>query len=131
MENLIKAVKSLLSDIEGMNCRAPDYAENQSNYWFGRFSEFDNSLESLDGMAVEWPNLAISADEVKKALDEYEFGTIALLKTIEARIQGVWDHPGLQQLGALGTVEQDIARMLEEPTKSAIVKAVIESAGDG
>lgn len=59
MDELIKAVRSLLSDIESMQPHC-----NNDNYWFGPFSEIDeyNNL-------VEWPNLAISAEDVKKALE--------------------------------------------------------------
>ena len=61
MEDLIKAVKSLLSDIEAMQDRG-----RRSDEWFGRFSEFN--VTEMDGALVEWPNLAISADAVKVEL---------------------------------------------------------------
>lgn len=61
MEDLIKAVKSLLSDIESMQFR-PN--------WFGPFSEFEeeDNERFMTAMTVEWPNLVISADAVKAEL---------------------------------------------------------------
>lgn len=68
MEALIKAVKSLLSDIEAMEYR-PD--------WYGTFSEFqeEDDASFITSMTVEWPNLAISAAEVKKILAEIPSST--------------------------------------------------------
>ena len=63
MEKLITAIKSLLDDITSMQSGTDDN-------WFGTFSE---SQEDRDGnVEIEWPNLAISADELRKALIEYE-----------------------------------------------------------
>lgn len=64
MEELLKAVKSLVSDIEAMQ---KNYITGES--WFGGFS---NGFESSDdgNIMVEWPNLAISLAEVKKTLSE-------------------------------------------------------------
>lgn len=59
MDELIKAVKSLISDIESMQTRDPN--------WLGPFSEYEDS-EDGDGIDIEWPNLAISVEEVKKLL---------------------------------------------------------------
>lgn len=68
MEELIKKVKSLLADIESVQM-APGIGHEGGQYWFGPFSEFDNNIESV---TVEWPNLAISAQEVKVTLAKLE-----------------------------------------------------------
>ena len=59
MEDLIKAIKSLLSDIEAM--------QSERTYLFGSFSEYEKDYED-DNVHVEWPNLAIAAADVKAAL---------------------------------------------------------------
>jgi hypothetical protein len=56
---LIKAVKSLITDIESMQLPTPN--------WFGHFSEGEEV--EYDGFAVEWPNLAISLAAVKALLE--------------------------------------------------------------
>lgn len=58
MESLIKALKSMIVDIEAMQV-------NATSYDFGPFSEFTNDIESV---MIEWPNLAISLEDVKKQL---------------------------------------------------------------
>lgn len=57
--HLLKTVASLVNDIEGMQSgTSPD--------WFG---EFSRSQKQDDGsMAIEWPNLAISVEEVVNAI---------------------------------------------------------------
>lgn len=69
MDKLIAALKSLLGDIDDMRCIPSDEKEDNNN-WFGPFSESEDCGE--DGPAIEWPNLTISAEDVKKALAEYE-----------------------------------------------------------
>jgi hypothetical protein len=62
MDNdLIKAVKALLSSIEAMKFR-PD--------WFGPFSEFEeeDNDRSITCMTVRWPGLTTRVDAVKSAL---------------------------------------------------------------
>ena len=61
MEALLKALKSLISDIESMRFAG------SSEFFFGPFSECEGHW---DGTIIEWPNLAISLEEVKKTLKE-------------------------------------------------------------
>ena len=62
-EKLLKALKSLVSDIE--SCQSEMYP-----YWFGPFEE---TKEDIDlGTEIEWPNLAISCEEAKKLIAEAE-----------------------------------------------------------
>jgi hypothetical protein len=65
MNELIKALKSLISDIESMQSSGT----HDSN-WFGPFSQHEMGLDDL--MEVEWPNLAISLEAVKAALENFE-----------------------------------------------------------
>jgi hypothetical protein len=58
MDELIAAVRSLLNDIESM--------QGDGRGWFDGFSEYRDDGETV---AVEWPNLEISADRVRAALD--------------------------------------------------------------
>jgi hypothetical protein len=53
----VKAVKSLLADIEDM----------QAGNWFGGFSEYTEDYDEFL-VTVEWPNLAISAQRVRDSL---------------------------------------------------------------
>lgn len=66
IDDLLKAVKSLISDIESMRCM-PDDGRDDSGYWFGLFSDYVET--GPDEMTVEWPNLAISLAAVKKLLE--------------------------------------------------------------
>jgi hypothetical protein len=68
-DELISAVKALIVDIESMNCVPENTVINDdSGYWFGEFSEYQ---ENADGdMIIEWPNLAISVERLKKILDK-------------------------------------------------------------
>jgi hypothetical protein len=67
VDEILKAVKSLISDIESMSCDAPlrDHDGSQ-DYWFGPFSEYADHIESV---SIDWPNLAISLAAVKKLLE--------------------------------------------------------------
>jgi hypothetical protein len=60
VDEILKAVKSLISDIESMQQDDPN--------WFGGFSEFTDG-GSLTVMHVEWPNLAISLAALKKLIE--------------------------------------------------------------
>jgi hypothetical protein len=68
MDSVIKALTSLISDIESMQSkRGPN--------WYGGFSEYIEleDYSAFEGsVSIEWPNLAISVDDAKKALAEYE-----------------------------------------------------------
>lgn len=65
-DELISAVKALIVDIESMSCTPDLYSD--SGYWFGEFSEYQ---ENADGdMVIEWPNLAILVERLKKVLDK-------------------------------------------------------------
>lgn len=81
MEDLIRAVKSLIIDIESMQPHG-----NPDNYWFGPFSE---SEETMDGTIIEWPNLAILLADVKKLLEpktiEGELTKSAIIKAAAER----------------------------------------------
>lgn len=77
MDKLIKAVKSLLVDIDGMRIANTNL-----------FGEFFDSAPEADGVTVDWPNLAISADNVVQALEEYEHGQIIDGELVQARLQG-------------------------------------------
>lgn len=77
MEKLIKAVKSLLVDIDSMREGASEQ--------FGTFYNFE--LDS-DAVYVDWPNLAISADNVVHALEEYEHGQIIDGELAQSQIRG-------------------------------------------
>jgi hypothetical protein len=61
MDELRKAIESLLADIEGMQ-------DPGREYWFGEFEEYDADYES-SGASIEWPNLAMGADRLRKALE--------------------------------------------------------------
>lgn len=63
MDALIKALRSLIIDIEAMG------AGNKRN-WYGPFSEFEeeDNTRFMTAMTVEWPNLAISLERVKAEL---------------------------------------------------------------
>lgn len=65
MDELIKKVESLLSDIDSM--RASEEG------WFGTFSEFEAD-DYAGGANIEWPNLAISADDVRAELTKLRGG---------------------------------------------------------
>lgn len=60
-EELLKAVRSLISDIESMQ-------DDEEPNWFNNFGEHVYRDED-DTMSIEWPNLAISVAEVKKLLE--------------------------------------------------------------
>jgi hypothetical protein len=63
VDEILKAVRSLISDIESMQSTA------EPN-WFGMFSEaVDEFSGSLENVSVEWPNLAISLAALKKLLE--------------------------------------------------------------
>lgn len=64
VEDLTRALRSLLADIEGMqNDRGP--------CWYGRFSEYAIDDDMLGRTAsVEWPNLNILAVEARKVLGD-------------------------------------------------------------
>ena len=75
IDDLLKAVRSLLSDVESMQCKPNPliddlWGDNPGN-WFGPFSE-TRSFTDEDGGDIAWPNLAISLEDVKKALKELE-----------------------------------------------------------
>jgi hypothetical protein len=75
MEKLLKAVKSLVSDIESMQVKPEN--PDAGLYWFGPFSEAEDACGDQDSdVSIEWPNLAISLDEVKKVIAEIEKVTI-------------------------------------------------------
>lgn len=60
-DELLKAVKSLVNDIESMQCVNKDY--------FGAFSEYDIDDNGRGPVDIEWPNLAISLAAVKKLIE--------------------------------------------------------------
>jgi hypothetical protein len=53
----LDAMKSLANDIVSMQAEDPN--------WFGDFSEFE---ETPNGALIEWPNLAISLENLQKAI---------------------------------------------------------------
>lgn len=66
----VTAVKSLLSDIEGMRFFTRD-TDDENSYWFGPFSEHVDAGDfGDDPVRVEWPNLSIAAADVQKLIDE-------------------------------------------------------------
>ena len=68
MKNILKALKSLISDIESMQC-----GDDHRSHWFGPFSEAEDALgESDSDVSIEWPNLSISLEEAKKEIAEHE-----------------------------------------------------------
>lgn len=70
MEKLLQAVKSLISDIDSMRQGQTDT--------FGGFSEWSHG-DGYETMEVEWPNLAISTDNVKDALGEFADNTAPVI----------------------------------------------------
>jgi hypothetical protein len=67
VDEILKAVKSLISDIESMQINSTANAD-----WFGHFSVFEVTLNTRTGgenAVIEWPNLAISLAAVKKLLE--------------------------------------------------------------
>jgi hypothetical protein len=65
-KHLVAAAEALLSDIESMR---------QRNHWFGGF-EWYTIEYTIDGdvAMVEWPNLSISAANLRAALVEVDRG---------------------------------------------------------
>lgn len=63
------AVESLLNDIEAMRLREMDVPFSVG--WFGGFSNSCTPAD-VDGVVIEWPNLALSAEEVRRALKKGE-----------------------------------------------------------
>jgi hypothetical protein len=61
-----EAAKALLNDIEAM---VED--KHASFVWFGPFGSFAPHGESLS-VVIEWPNLVISAERLREALEEEE-----------------------------------------------------------
>jgi hypothetical protein len=59
MDEIHKAAKSLLSDIESM--------EGDRRHWFDGFSEF--RLNDDGTVAIEWPNLALSAERLREVIE--------------------------------------------------------------
>lgn len=76
--DLLTALKSLISDIEGMQERPLAFPEQ-----FGPFSE---SIDGDDGTTIEWPNLAISLQEVREIVVRLENGPV---------IEGELTKPGI------------------------------------
>lgn len=73
-EEFLKAVQQLLGDIEDMQSRvgAP---------WYGGFSDFNTAETGGDygatySVEIEWPNLAISADTLRKQLNRILTGDV-------------------------------------------------------
>jgi hypothetical protein len=64
MEKIINALRSLIADIEDMQIK------HDTKDWFEGFSVFEYDANAT--MAIEWPNLAISVDDAKQALHEFE-----------------------------------------------------------
>lgn len=56
---LEKAANSLVVDIEAQNV--------DDATWYGPFEYYEQGLD--DGVTVEWPNLSITADALRKLLD--------------------------------------------------------------
>jgi hypothetical protein len=67
-DELISAVKALIKDIESMSC-VPDASGPDSGYWYGEFGEYEDNFNSGE-VIVEWPNLAIGVERIKKILDK-------------------------------------------------------------
>ena len=63
LEAVLKAARSLVAHIFDM--ADPEGRE----YWFGPFSEGEQDWEF--GTSVEWPNVAIVADDLNKALSAF------------------------------------------------------------
>ena len=76
--DLLKAVRSLVNEIEDMDANKTASAVNEKEmkqqYWFGDFSEWEelHSAEGMCGVIIEWPNLAILCKQVRKLLPEKE-----------------------------------------------------------
>ncbi len=65
-EELLKAIKSLLNDIEAMRI---EYAGDDC--WFGGFSEYNVDEDGWETSAkIEWPNLAISCDKIEELMEQ-------------------------------------------------------------
>jgi hypothetical protein len=74
VDEILKAVKSLISDIESMRCKVnASMLDNDEDpdHWFGAFSTYITEFEGSDdyGVAINWPNLAISLSTLKKLLE--------------------------------------------------------------
>jgi hypothetical protein len=59
-----QAINALLNDIEAMQ---------SGDAWFGEFSEYNIDFAEVTA-SVEWPNLAISARNLRELLDEQVTG---------------------------------------------------------
>jgi len=66
---LVKAMRSLVNEIEDMDA-FKDEKEMKQQYWFGDFSEWEelHSAGGMVGVIIEWPNLAILCEQVRKLL---------------------------------------------------------------
>lgn len=85
MENLIKAVKSLLSDIESM----------QSDYDTALYGVFSEGYTGEEGTSIEWPNLGISASKVRNALAEIGELPAGLVTLKSELIKGIAIQKGM------------------------------------
>jgi len=63
---LVKATRSLVNEIGVLQERKG----NGPQYWFGDFSEWEelHSARDMVGVIIEWPNLAILCEQVRKLL---------------------------------------------------------------
>ena len=71
LTKLIKAVRSLLNDIDDMKAPRP-FDAHRSDHWFGPFSEVAEDYDFNTN--VNWPNLGIAARNVNEALHDYVRG---------------------------------------------------------
>lgn len=111
-ENLLKALKSLISDIESMQ-------PFKDNTLFGPFSDHQYDDE---GEVIEWPNLAISLEEAKKAVAEHE-GVKVIEHQLNIGKSEIVRHVAEQQgipvvnIKAVDTSKEDIGKILFLPTE--------------
>lgn len=66
LEAIVVKAKALLGDTESMQERPESYREE-----FGPFSDYREN-EDHYGAVIQWPNLAISADDLKTSLAALE-----------------------------------------------------------
>lgn len=92
MEELIKSVKSLISDIEAMRIGQTEI--------FGEFEHYQVNYKGDEAASIEWPNLAISLDNTKEILTKMEQGPVIegsltpkMVKYVKSATSA-WPEPG-------------------------------------
>lgn len=109
MDELIKAVKALVSDIAAM---APSTKSHLFG-WFGPFSDYEIDHGGDESASIEWPNLAISLNTVKHQLEQLEPTKSDIVKEVAASkglrvIDVTFEEANLEDLRGLPRIQTDV-----------------------